>query len=96
MNAGGVLSLPAWTHEDFSLDEKIETPEGAAGVQNSASETIVSDSRPAKPAAKSKAAAGKAKNAASASPQHHLSQMRHDPIAIRRVFETGEYPYASR
>ena len=22
--------------------------------------------------------------------------MRHDPVAIRRVFETGEYPYASR
>jgi len=27
---------------------------------------------------------------------HELAQMRHDPIAIRRVFETGEYPYASR
>ncbi len=30
------------------------------------------------------------------SPQHHLAQMRHDPAAIRRVFETGEYPYAAR
>jgi polyphosphate kinase 2 len=30
------------------------------------------------------------------SPQHQLAQMRHDPAAIRRVFETGEYPYAAR
>ena len=27
---------------------------------------------------------------------HRLAQMRHDPAAIRRVFETGEYPYASK
>ena len=27
-------------------------------------------------------------------PHHRLAQMRHDPVAIRRVFESGEYPYA--
>lgn len=27
---------------------------------------------------------------------HRLAQMRHDPAAIQRVFETGEYPYQSR
>ncbi len=27
---------------------------------------------------------------------HHLAEMRHDPAAIRRIFETGEYPYRSR
>ena len=30
------------------------------------------------------------------SPQHDLAEMRHDPAAIRRTFETGEYPYRSR
>ena len=27
---------------------------------------------------------------------HRLSQMRHDPAAIRRAFETGEYPYRQK
>ena len=26
----------------------------------------------------------------------HIAQLRHDPAAIRRLFETGEYPYQSR
>ena len=25
--------------------------------------------------------------------RHHLAEMRHDPLAIRRIFETGQYPY---
>lgn len=30
-------------------------------------------------------------------PEHrHISAMRHDPSLIRRLFETGEYPYAQR
>ena len=31
-----------------------------------------------------------------AAQRHHLAEMRHDPAAIRRIFETGEYPYRSR
>jgi len=27
--------------------------------------------------------------------QHHAAMLRHDPAAIRRLFETGEYPYAT-
>ena len=27
---------------------------------------------------------------------HRLAQMRHDPAAIRRAFETGEYPYKQK
>jgi polyphosphate kinase 2 len=27
---------------------------------------------------------------------HHLSEMRHDPAVIRRLFETGEFPYKTR
>ncbi|MGO9390998.1 polyphosphate kinase 2 [Rhodoblastus sp.] len=53
-----------------------------------------------RPAPKSRGTARKARAAARAetaeTPQHHLAQMRHDPAAIRRVFETGEYPYAAR
>ena len=30
-----------------------------------------------------------------AAQRHHLAEMRHDPAAIRRIFETGEYPYRS-
>jgi polyphosphate kinase 2 len=26
-------------------------------------------------------------------PAHHIAELRHDPAAIRRLFETGEYPY---
>ena len=26
---------------------------------------------------------------------HVIAQMRHDPAAIRRLFESGEYPYKS-
>ncbi len=28
--------------------------------------------------------------------RRHLAEMRHDPATIRRIFETGEYPYASQ
>ena len=43
------------------------------------------------PAAEKKAKPVKAKAPAA---NTRLSEMRHDPSAIRRVFETGEYPYA--
>ncbi|SNB60686.1 polyphosphate kinase 2, PA0141 family [Rhodoblastus acidophilus] len=45
-----------------------------------------------KHAPEGKAPAAAASEAAEA--HHRLAQMRHDPVAIRRVFETGEYPYA--
>ncbi|MGG7564895.1 polyphosphate kinase 2 [Rhodovulum sp. DZ06] len=35
-------------------------------------------------------------HAVAAAKLHHLSELRHDPDAIRHAFETGEYPYASR
>jgi polyphosphate kinase 2 len=31
--------------------------------------------------------------ASAASAAHHIAELRHDPAAIRRLFETGEYPY---
>ena len=33
--------------------------------------------------------------AAPAAGQHRAAMLRHDPAAIRRLFETGEYPYAT-
>ena len=33
---------------------------------------------------------------AAVSPATHLAQLRHDPEAIRSLFESGEYPYARR
>jgi polyphosphate kinase 2 len=35
-------------------------------------------------------------NAAHHIAAHHIATLRHDPAAIRRFFETGEYPYKSR
>jgi polyphosphate kinase 2 len=61
----------------------------------------IDDSRPEPKKAETKAPA-KARSVKASfvkvdqSPQHQLAQMRHDPAAIRRVFETGEYPYAAR
>ena len=34
--------------------------------------------------------------AAAAARRHALAEMRHDPEAIRRTFESGEYPYATK
>ncbi len=31
-----------------------------------------------------------------AAPSVHIAQLRHDPAAIRRLFETGEYPYKTQ
>lgn len=39
-----------------------------------------------------KASPAKAKPAADGG-QHRVAEVRHDPIAVRRLFETGEYPY---
>ena len=37
-----------------------------------------------------------AATAVSAVARHAIAQMRHDPAAIRRLFESGDYPYHSR
>src|ERR1700761_6212321 len=36
-----------------------------------------------------------AETAAAASSAHVIAELRHDPVAIRRLFESGEYPYKS-
>ena len=37
-----------------------------------------------------------AANADAAAALHRIAQMKHDPAAIHRLFETGEYPYTTR
>jgi polyphosphate kinase 2 (PPK2 family) len=37
-----------------------------------------------------------AATAVAAVARHAIAQMRHDPAAIRRLFESGDYPYQSR
>ena len=48
---------------------------------------------PSVPSARSKA---KARTAGRTGQAQGIGAMRHDPAAIRRLFETGEYPYASK
>ena len=86
------------------MDDKIETPDAVATPTTPAPQKAVrktlrkkGGSPPRKAKSAPKPPAGNdANSSALESPQHHLAQMRHDPAAIRRVFETGEYPYASR
>ncbi|MBB4304858.1 polyphosphate kinase 2 [Rhodobium orientis] len=46
-----------------------------------------------KPAGKKK---GADKIAAIENPAHHIAEMRHDPVEIKRIFESGEYPYKTK
>src|SRR5208337_4306738 len=91
----------ARSHEDLSVDEKIEAAKVAADAGTAVSavgspppKTVVKAKTSSTRASTPKTTAPKTCGAGEAeTPQHHLAQMRHDPAAIRRVFETGEYPY---
>ena len=68
----------------------------AVGAQSPA-KAAIKEKAPAKAKAQAKKDRPKADAAeVTAAHLHQLAQMRHDPAAIRRVFETGEYPYAAR
>jgi polyphosphate kinase 2 len=58
----------------------VEEPEGASAIANAAAALA-----PEKPAVSRRTSA-----------RQQLSEMRHDPAVIRRIFETGEYPYATQ
>ena len=47
--------------------------------------------RPAK-----KKSAAKGVSEAFSNPAHHIAEMRHDPVEIKRIFESGEYPYKTK
>ena len=60
---------------------------------------IVPPAAPPAPAKKQAAKTTKTRTKAAeqgAETRHHLAEMRHDPDAIRQVFEFGEYPYHTK
>lgn len=68
--------------------------EPAADAQNAPAQTAKPGETPAK---SRRAPAHKPQNAAEAARRaESLAEMRHDPAAIRRMFETGEYPYKTK
>jgi len=66
--------------------------EGAHAILVAAAQPVdLSEHAPPVPARKHKVALNDAGAA-----RHQLAEMRHDPAVIRRLFETGEYPYKQR
>ena len=58
------------------------TSEESLEIETVASVAATTDSKP-----------GEETIAYNLSPLHHLAELRHDPDAIRHLFESGEYPY---
>ena len=58
------------------------TSEESLEIETVASVAATTDSKP-----------GEETIADNVSPLHHLVELRHDPDAIRHLFESGEYPY---
>ena len=75
-----------------AADKPAEKPaEAAKTTPAKAPDAPKTSGKPATDATSKKAKTDKAKAPPAST---RLSEMRHDPTAIRRVFETGEYPYA--
>ncbi|MBB4197662.1 polyphosphate kinase 2 [Rhodoblastus sphagnicola] len=72
------------------MNEAAPPPEAAKKIATEASSNKSSAANKGAPEAKAPDHAAVAPDEA----HRRLAQMRHDPAAIRRVFETGEYPYA--
>lgn len=71
---------------------QVDTAQGAQSIENAANvHAAAGETVTEKPEAESKGAKQARERAATA--LQELSEMRHDPAAIRRTFETGEYPY---
>jgi polyphosphate kinase 2 len=58
-----------------------------------AAEVVALPAEMPKPDTSGKKPEAKSRKASVGTQLHHLAEMRHDPEAIRRAFETGEYPY---
>ena len=85
---------------DTGADDDIGTVIGAAPSPAEASEAPQA-SGPAAPAsipdgAPDTAARRRSAVASGAARRHTLAEMRHDPQAVRDIFETGAYPYADK
>jgi len=75
---------PAATRAATPVTVKAAETAKPAASKPAAATTAATEPKKEKPAAKPRSPAANTR----------LSEMRHDPSAIRRVFETGEYPYA--
>ena len=72
-------------------------PATAKGSNGAAVAEAAVDAAPeSKPAETKPAEAGSAESKSVENAAHHIAEMRHDPEAIRRAFETGEYPYKQK
>ncbi|MCR9221912.1 MAG: polyphosphate kinase 2 [Alphaproteobacteria bacterium] len=69
-------------------------PEDAAAATPSEPPSDQTGDAPAEPESAEPESAEPAHDAGAA--LHHLAQLRRDPEAVRRAFETGEYPYARK
>ena len=75
--------------------EPAVTPAPAVAVDGDA--TGGKNQPPVQNTAKSNGATKKKRNGGEKpSVAHHLAELRHDPDAIRRAFESGEYPYTTK
>jgi len=70
-----------------------KAPAAEAVAMEKAAKTAVTAAKASAPAAGTAAKAGKEPVGTQL---HELAEMRHDPEAIRRAFETGEYPYKTK
>ncbi len=67
-------------------------PQGANAILAAAAQPVVpGEMVPLVPGGKKKKASSEA-----GALRHQLAEMRHDPAVIRRLFETGEYPYREK
>ncbi|HQF30100.1 MAG TPA: polyphosphate kinase 2 [Hyphomicrobiales bacterium] len=83
--------------------EKPAKAKRPAAAKKAGTEAAAADSPEASPEAASEPKAKKPRTAkrgaaveSAAAARHQLAEMRHDPDAIRQVFESGEYPYHTR
>ncbi len=75
---------------------EVDIPSGKGSVKNDRSRAASNQSRPKSAKATSKSQMPEPVDASSGSVLHALAEMRHDPEAIRRAFETGAYPYKNK
>ncbi len=77
-----------------SAQAKAEQAKAEQAKQATPSREAVATPAPAAPVQPVQKQPGKKPSAANA--LHRLADMRHDPNVIRRIFETGEYPYKQK
>ncbi|MBL8572353.1 MAG: polyphosphate kinase 2 [Hyphomicrobiaceae bacterium] len=94
--ASGPAPVAAAESAPAPVEAKPASDAAAPAVKAAAPARSATKPAAAKPKTAPKAAAAEKPADIEASPAHRIAVMRRDPAAIQRVFETGEYPYATR